>query len=147
MERSDFIAALRKMLDVYERNPDLPAPYPNVSWIFTFEAEDFIKAVQAFGSGMKRFDGDDLEFHPDPCADLIRVNCKREQICERKVVGKRLVPEKVIPAQTIPAHEEEIVEWDCKPILAKRRPETVEIPKALEAAGSAAVTVGADIPF
>jgi hypothetical protein len=33
----------------------------------------------------------------------------RSSVCERVVTGKRLVPEQILPA-----HEEEIVEWECR---------------------------------
>lgn len=48
-------------------------------------------------------------------------------ICERKVVGKKIIPQQYIPARVIEAHEEEIVEWECRPILAARKA-TAEVP-------------------
>jgi hypothetical protein len=143
MTRTDYINALRRIADVYQVNPDLEAPaYIPASWVFAATPEAFIRYVRAFGGGGKEFKGEDLEFTPEYCGDIIKINCKREQICERKVVGSRHVPEKIIPAQIVPAHEEEIVEWDCKPILA-RRPVTVDIPRTLEEAPALLTSVNA----
>lgn len=127
MTRDEFIRGLRQLADLYESRPELDMPsYLPRWWIFTTEPEDFVRNVQAFGNGRKEFLKNDIEFHPDVVLP-IAVNCRREKLCERKVVGSRHVPEKVIPAQVIPAHDEDVVEWDCKPVLAKARP-AVELP-------------------
>jgi hypothetical protein len=117
MERQDFIDGLRELANIYEQKPWLEVPYQSTMWIFTQDAPTFIQQIAAFGSGAKKYSGEDIEFIPNVLLDL-KVNCKREQICERKVVGKKLVPEQYHPAHTTPAHEEEIVEWECRPVLA-----------------------------
>ncbi len=43
----------------------------------------------------------------------------RESVCERKVIGVKKVEAReayIVPAE--PAHEEEVVSWECSPILA-----------------------------
>lgn len=141
MTNREYAQCLRRIAVVYEDNPDIKQPYEGVDspwWIFTWNAEDFARTVLAFGKGNKRFGNDELLFIPDVGLQL-QMRCQRDQVCDRKVVGTRHVPEKVIPAQVIPAHEEDIVEWDCKPILAKRTaPPLVEL---------AAELPEPDIPF
>lgn len=117
MERQDFIRGLRELADIYEQKPQLEVPYMSTWWIFTFNAESFVRQISAFGSGVKKYLGEDVEFTPHVQLAL-KISCKRAQVCTRRVVGTRLVPEKVLPEQIIPAHEEEIVEWDCGPLLA-----------------------------
>lgn len=128
MTRQDFVTALRRVAEVLDAHPELDLEiYPTNAWVFCHDPEEFARYVRAFGAGGKDFKGEDLEFAPEYCGEIFKVNCKREQICERKVIGTRHVPEKIIPAQVIPAHSEDIVEWDCKPILAKRqRRQTVD---------------------
>jgi hypothetical protein len=43
----------------------------------------------------------------------------RHNVCKRVVVGVEQVPQQVIPRKVIPAHEKEIVEWECEPLLTK----------------------------
>ena len=133
MNRKDYTAALRRVADVLDAHPELDHEiYPSAAWVFCHEPADFVRYVRAFGAGGKEFKGEDLEFAPEYCGEVFRVNCKREQICERKVVGRRQVPERRIPEQVIPAHEEDIVEWDCKPVLAKRPAGGIELPRPIE---------------
>jgi len=56
----------------------------------------------------------------------VRVTFKKELVCERRVVGTKLVPDNFTPGRLEPAHEEDIVEWDCKSILA---PEEDAVPE------------------
>lgn len=136
MTNREYADCLRRIADVYARNPDIKQPYAGVDcpmWVFCWDAETFARTVAAFGNGNKAFGDDEVLFKPDVGLDL-QIRCQRDQVCERKVVGARHVPEKIIPAvaaQIIPAHEEEIVEWDCKPILAKKP--VVEVPVSLPA--------------
>ena len=49
-------------------------------------------------------------------------NAERDQVCKRVVVGTKLIPatsERIVPAQ--PEHEEEIVEWNCTPVMAEKQ--------------------------
>lgn len=120
MERQDFINGLRELAAIYEQKPWLEVPYISTAWIFTHDAETFVQQIAAFGSGAKKYNGEDIEFIPNIILDL-KINCKREQICERRVVATKHVPEKVIPAQVIPAHDKEVVEWECRPVLATKK--------------------------
>lgn len=144
MNRQDYINALRRVADVLEAHPELDREiYPSSAWVFCNDPAKFAAYVRAFGAGGKEFRDEDLEFRPEYCGEVFAVNCKREQICERKVIGRRQVPERRIPEQVIPAHEEDIVEWDCKPVLA-RRPMTVEVPRELTEGSTARATQSED---
>ena len=115
MKVNDYVTALRRVADVLDTHPELTLDiYPTTAWVFCHDPETFVQYVRAFGAGGKEFRNEDLEFRPEFCGDVFAVNCAREQICERKVVGKRFVPAQVVPERVIPAHEENIVEWDCK---------------------------------
>lgn len=149
MTNSEYVKALRQLADVYEKHPEMTLPYEGVSsimWVFTWEAEEFARTVAAFGKGNKRFADDSLLFLPDIGGLNIQVRCQREQVCERKVIGRKFIPEKIVPAKAaeiIPAHEEDIVEWDCKPILAKKPTVPVEVTEP----PMIATTQEIDIPF
>lgn len=49
---------------------------------------------------------------------MIDYNGAREEVCKRVVTGTRRVEERYVPGSLEPAHEEDIVEWECAPILA-----------------------------
>jgi hypothetical protein len=142
MTREDFIGGLRQLAAIYERNPVLEVPIMNNLWIFTYTAEDFVRNIAAFGNGAKKYEGEDIEFIADTILP-VKVNCKREKICERKVVGVRHVPEVTRPAVLIPAHDEEIIEWDCRPVLAAAKARAAAT-SPLEIAGPAEIAVRID---
>jgi hypothetical protein len=49
---------------------------------------------------------------------MIDYNGAREEVCKRVVTGIRRVEECYIPGRLEPAYNEDIVEWECAPILA-----------------------------
>ncbi|GLZ34857.1 hypothetical protein Lesp02_70440 [Lentzea sp. NBRC 105346] len=87
---------------------------------------DFVRAAKAHGakiskSGNEKWFNVDLTFG---CVGL-HVYAARDEVCERVVVGTREVVEEVpdpealaaVPTTTV-TRTEEIVEWQCKPLLA-----------------------------
>ncbi len=75
-------------------------------WIFPATKEELAALIKKLGPGEKRFDAGALIFQPKSIPEL---SVYLSGACERKVVGKRHVAK-----VTIPAHDEDIVEWDCK---------------------------------
>ena len=112
-ERQDFIKGLRDIADYYKANPSLPIPSTaeiNVSATDSLEEAARLARLLApcqkqHGSAVfvlsKRFAGVTLKFA-----------FWRSAVCTRRVVGYKDVPEEVRPA-----HQQEIVEWNCEPIL------------------------------
>lgn len=117
---AELAAQLRALADIYEQNPEIPAPYDmregHTDFVFCHDRDVFAAAIKAFGAGEKKFTSDRVEFLPASFPNLI-VSCERNKVCERVVIGTRHVAEKVIPERVIPAYTEEIVEWQCKPFL------------------------------
>ena len=136
MANSDLIRDLHSLIDFIEENPDFdftrgggkitgcfPVTFGFRLWYLRSDEnhkEVLADLVRRMGNVEKKYSGDFLgidkvfgstvEFH---------VGAERTDVCERVVVGKKLVPaheEYVIPAS--PEHEEDIVEWNCHPILA-----------------------------
>jgi hypothetical protein len=128
-DRATFADGLRQLADLIEEHPAMAVPYYGNDAPIAFmchDRETFAATVRAFGKGKKSADSPGpatLDFIPEFPLRVI-VHGFRDGIgCRRVVKGKRTVPKTVIPArpampeQIIPAHEEEIVEWDCGPIL------------------------------
>lgn len=126
--RQQLISRVRKTLDFLEANPDLPLPY-DVEFFgghifLRHEEEDQQKQVLAcLGSFKKEYDDDTfIAVKQVPDGNLLKFRFDRAKVCRRVVVGTKHIPEVTIPArpaETIAAHDEEIVEWDCSPIVPK----------------------------
>jgi hypothetical protein len=114
-----FTDALRLAAEWFDAHPTVPRP---AYAIINVQAPDSVSipALVRQLAGFKKQDyGNTLTLHRTfgPEIEGVRVdfNFQREQVCERKVVGTRDVPERIIPA-----HTEEVVEWECLPMLAER---------------------------
>ena len=114
MNNLECAERFRKLADVIQ-HPNMPQPWhgghaPLIMYADTLE--QFQALIKAVGTGKKRYDESWIWFSPDSWPELT-IGFFRSLLCTRRVVGTRTIPEKVIPA-----HTEEIVEWDCEPILA-----------------------------
>ena len=114
MTGPEYASMLREIADWYEAYPTLPAPSlsPFNAFVATKEA---LVAVARSGGGP--FDkGRDTGYvwlrKVFLRGGVVEFNVPRTQVCTRRVVGLTSVPERIIPA-----HQEEIVEWDCEPLL------------------------------
>lgn len=118
--REKFIAGLRQLADFLEQHPEVPEPncQAMTAMIWQDDAKAALrKAALALGSTEKKF-SDSYVFLSRNFGSLnYQVMAFRNAVCRRLVVGLREVPEQVIPA-----HQQEIVEWECDPILAGEAP-------------------------
>lgn len=110
-------AVIQGMIDLahwYEAHPEVPLPDLTVN---NYVVSDFEATARALGSFEKVY-SDDL-FTIKKMFGPIKAQFffMREQVCTKRVVGKRSVPAQTIE---IPARDEEIVEWDCEPVLAPK---------------------------
>jgi hypothetical protein len=119
-ERAEFIRGLREFADFLERNREAPCPLRGMFNVFAETRERFGELARLIGGRL------DKVYTDTRWAVLCRrfgpiryeLNIHREMICERRVVGTKVVPEQVIPT-----HVEEVVEWECGPMLS---PEVTE---------------------
>jgi hypothetical protein len=129
------------LADLLENHPEMKQPYAGADSALSFMCHDrasFAATVKAFGKGEKSESVgafETIDFVPDFPLNVI-VHGFKYNICEKRTT-KRLVPEQVIPATpareatpecVIPAHEEEVTEYVCGPILVTAE----EISKAME---------------
>lgn len=92
-------------MSTYEKYRDYPEVY--ISSAFVHDRQQFLKIAQEHGYVEKDFT-ESFAILSIKLADDFEVSFSiyREAVCERKVVGKR-----------IEDHEEDIVEWECHPLL------------------------------
>jgi len=126
-ETSCFCAAMRAVADFFEKHPEIPTPEIPYLIKCNMEAES-LRAMAAVSSihKEKEYSGDsfylraEIPYTADGITGTIRVSFhgERAKVCKRKVVGTRDVPEEYVPGYTRAKHTEEIVEWECEPLLA-----------------------------
>ena len=127
-EKVPFSTFLRELADFYDEHPLVPEPYWMQGDISIYLYGDSGKEVlRSIGSFEKEFNDNYLRAIKIVGGRRVVINAARDKVCTAKVVGKKIVPETVIPSsytpeQVIPAHEEDIVEWDCAPVLAPSEP-------------------------
>lgn len=118
VSRPDSIRAFADWLEGLETsNPDLAQRISiNVStWLY--DKADITSMARALGSCNKTYDSAWFEMSRWFGQLRFSVNCMRQVVCEKRVVGTRKVAKPAVEAQPERIVEEEIVEWDCKPIL------------------------------
>lgn len=131
--RAEYVASLRALAELLERNTDLDVPYAGGSIsVIPLGAEHQRAQVAAWtralpGVKRKEASGDGAAFYVYGNVGLLRicVIADRNEVCERVVVGTREVVETrpdpdavaALPTTTV-TRVEEIVEWRCSPVLA-----------------------------
>ena len=132
--REQQIAGLREFADFLEQNPEVPMEDWRIGiTYYTYDDEPVKQAARAVAGWDKIYSDNFLDlamsFGRDPeMPDSDRnvglryvISVAREKVCEAKVVGKKVVkkrdPEalKAVPMIEV---EEDIVEWECTPLLA-----------------------------
>jgi hypothetical protein len=109
--REGLIQDLRALASFLEDHPQVYAPttvqidaFPNIDdYRATARASSWEKVPLDTWQALRR---------TFPGGLIYDVNIPREQVCRRIVVGRRFLP-------AVEAHETEVVEWQCEPILAE----------------------------
>ena len=133
-----FIRGLRALADFLEANPSVPTPsygpYFNVSSCSKEQLQAVLTAQgkpkveknywnESFSLKMHFAEWEALRVteegyrYNDTGNTTITFTAQREEVCERVVTGTKIIPREVIPERVVEEHEEEIVEWKCKPLL------------------------------
>lgn len=123
MTNQELAQKLRDLAQIYESNPAVAQPHDmkdgNSDLIFCHSADEWHATVRAFGGGTKDASEDALKFKPS-AFPFLAIHGHKRSICEAVVVGKKFVPASFRPAELIPAemideHEEDVIEWRCRP--------------------------------
>jgi len=126
-----MVKDLRKFADFVELKYDeLPKnirvqPY---SWVWGWDAEESVPEIMASvaHAGLGTADAVKKDYHSSTMnLDLVfgemkfTIHCERDQVCVKRVVGTKKVKKQVpIGGYEEQEVDEEIVEWDCTPLLA-----------------------------
>ena len=126
-----LVKDLRRFADFIElKHADLPKsiriqPY---AWVWGWDAEDNVPEIMASAAraGLGIADAVKKDYHSSTMnLDLVfgemkfTVHCERDKVCIKRVVGTKKVKKQVpIGGYEEQEVDEEIVEWDCTPLLA-----------------------------
>jgi hypothetical protein len=131
-DRAGYITGLRMLADLLEQHPELPLPYEGTAsnrlWIFCETREDAAGYARVLpGRVGKHTDTNSpaygFELHGQLGGLYVKVLARREQVCERVVVGTeeitRQVPDPAVQVPMVEVTETvEKVQWRCSPLLA-----------------------------
>lgn len=134
-KRSEYIAGLRALADLLEAHDEMPLPYGcgtsdeyasmKMSWYVQTKERVVALARILPGRLDKRVDDAmehyGFELHGSLLGLHYLVNAPRAEMCTRKVVGHREVTKEVPTATETVTVVEDIVEWECSPLLAEAR--------------------------
>lgn len=131
-QRSEYTAGLRALADLLDANPNIELPmtgqsYDPLQWVLTHDesqAETLATIARALPGQLSKSGNDEFfRLKGQIRGFYVKILADRDEVCTRRVVGTREVVETVPdPSVEVPLVErkrtEEIVEWDCGPILA-----------------------------
>lgn len=132
MDAMEYAAGLREFADWVENNAELldGSMSSGVSLlsndpisIWGSSGETVAALARAFGRAEKNYDSDSLFYMRRSFGALpVEVYAGRETVCRKVVIGTKTVtremPDPDAPKVTV-TETEEIVEWECSPLLAK----------------------------
>ena len=132
-QRAEYVAGLRALADLIEKNPTLPLPSKRrAEWAFGF-AYGSDEARRAAIAEAARIIPGRLDKNDPTASDYnakyyvltgklhgleIELWAERDQVCRRVVTGTREVTKEIPTAVEEVTITEEIVEWVCEPLLA-----------------------------
>jgi hypothetical protein len=116
---ADYAASLRLLADWYEAHPTVELPEHSLS-VYSVHSKEAARLLREAAPCTKRYQ--DTLFFIEKQFGTVKLSFVfyRNEVCTRRVVGVRTLPAVFVPAQpehTLPPVVEEIVEWDCGPIL------------------------------
>lgn len=124
MKKDEMVKLVGDSLKFIEKLPEdievssFRISYDGLKFFPEATKEQLSKWSLILGTFKKEFSGSIMYLRKD----FISIMFYRDLVCKRVVKEKKLVPEIYIPA-----HEEEVIEWDCNPILNQKEETNEEI--------------------
>lgn len=123
MQRDTFIQALRDVADWFEATPCAPVPDGLDIAVYDTDVVALADIARTDGVFDKRYFGSLFELSrtfADESYERVKVafNSSRDKVCTKRVVGTKMVTVPAVEAAPEREVEQEIVEWDCIPLLA-----------------------------
>ena len=119
----EYVNGLRELADWFEAHPEIERPSTDFSIYATDSKENAEETMRALLPCKKKYDDSLFTLSRSFGPFTLHYVFMRNTVCTPKVVGQREVPLKVIPPRfepekVIEAHTEDVIEWECEPVLA-----------------------------
>ena len=122
--REQWLSGLEELVKLLRDKPELPLP--ETLYLYSYQCEhnnSDVKAkmatiAKAFVPCEKEYSENDFLLVRSFGPHTLRYYSTRSVVCTAKVVGKKMVearPSSYYPE--VPAHEEDVIEWECSPLL------------------------------
>lgn len=116
--RKEFTDGLRALADWFDAHEEVELPnYPDFNLCMNDTREIAAAVMLALKPCEKRYANTVFILGRNFGPIKVDFLFNRDTVCIRKVVGTKEIPETHVEAHTIPARNEDIVEWDCVPVL------------------------------
>lgn len=112
MDNKEYVHSLRLLANFYEHHPDTPKVRLDFTIYVDGGRAKALELIKDIGNVDKEYTLYYFHIKKRLGNAILSFAFDRGAVCERKVIGKKQVEE-----VNIPAHEEDIVEWDCHPLL------------------------------
>ena len=132
MTATEYANGLRLLADWFDAHPEVETPGNEISVYGTDSKENAALTMRALTPCAKKYTESIFSLSREFGPIMLRYVFMRNAVCTPRVVGQREVEAKVIPAKFEPerfieAHTEDIIEWDCEPILAPKATPEAEV--------------------
>jgi hypothetical protein len=136
-DSKEVVTFLRALADFYEEHPNAPVVAGlegDTLTVYAFLANGREKEIlRSLGSFDKEFQGRFFIAKKVIGGKTLKFYFYRDSVCTSRVVGTRHVerqiePEVYRPSRVIEAHDEDILEWDCAPVLAPDESDQLRLP-------------------
>lgn len=119
----EYAQSLRDLADWIEAHPEIELKDESMTIYAKDTKEEAARVLTALAPCNKDYSDTLFTIKRSFGHISLRFVFLRSAVCTRRVVGKRVVPEQIIkgtPNEVIREHEQDIIEWDCDPILEKK---------------------------
>ena len=122
--REQWFSGLEELVKLLRDKPELPLPTALCMYEYQFSYNNTdVKAkmatiAKAFTPCEKEYSKDNFLLTRSFGPHTLKYYSARSAVCTAKVVGKKIVearPSSYCPE--VPAHEEDVIEWECSPLL------------------------------
>lgn len=117
-EREVFTMGLRELADFYDANPHMPMPVGSILCFFP-EQSRVAEIAAMMGKSKKTVNDIFLSLARKFGGVELQACWYRNEVCTARVVGTRTVIKDVVLTSEKREVEEDVIEWECEPLLSK----------------------------